>query len=511
MTSAVTGKRGLFDRLFEAATDPARRERAVALLLCGYAAAWWLYAVIANSSQDLNVDMGEMFAWSHEVTLGTPKHPPLASWLVRVWFSVMPVRPWAYYLLAVISATAALWITWRISARYLSAEKRLVGLVLLTFVPFYNFHALKFNANSVLIPFWALTTWFFLRSYETRRAGWAVLTGVGAAAAMLGKYWSIFLLAGLATAAVTDSRRGAYFRSPAPWLTLAVAALLFAPNFVWVMTHNFAPLHYAMGTHPLVQRNAIVSGLIFIIGAFGYIAAPIVLTLIAARPGPTAFKDTLWPAEPDRRIVVITFAAPFLLAVLTAALLQVRIGALWTMSCMTLLPIALLSSPLLKLSRQAAVRLLALAVIFPLLMIAVSPGVAAVIHRIGVPGYASHYRLIARAVERAWRTHTKQPLRIVGSYSTVVNGIVFYLDDQPATFDIVEPVWTPLIKEERIAAEGIAIVCPEPEATCVAAMKAYAARYAAGPIETVYLARRSFGVLDRPVQYQILIIPPGSH
>ncbi len=41
-------------------------------------------------------------------------------------------------------------------------------------------------------------------------------------------------------------------------------------------------------------------------------------------------------------------------------------------------------------------------------------------------------------------------------------------------------------------------------------LNAYAARYATGPIETVYLARRHFGVLDRPVQYQILIIPPGS-
>ena len=173
MTSVDFSKRGPFERLFDALVDPSRRGRVVALLLCGYAAAWWLYAVISNSSQDIHVDMDEMFAWSHQVTLGTPKHPPLATWLVRAWFSVMPIRPWAYYLFAVISATVALWIAWRISARYLSAEKRVVGLVLLTFVPFYNFHALRFNANAVLIPFWALTTWFFLRSFETRRAGWA--------------------------------------------------------------------------------------------------------------------------------------------------------------------------------------------------------------------------------------------------------------------------------------------------------------------------------------------------
>lgn len=508
VNSAASVRRGPFERLFNAAIDPARRERAVALLLSGYAAAWWLYAVISNSSQDINVDMGEMFAWSHEVILGTPKHPPLATWLVRAWFSVMPTRPWSYYLFAVISATMALWIAWRISARYLSAEKRVVGLVLLTFVPFYNFHAIRYNANSVLIPLWAVTTWFFLRSYETRRLGWALLAGVGAAAAMLGKYWSIFLLAGLAIAAVTDSRRGAYLRSPAPWLTLAVAALLFAPHLAWVLTHNFVPFYYALNTHPSTRENAIASGFVFIVGALGYIAAPTVLTLIAARPGMTALKDTIWPAEADRRIVVIAFAAPFVLAALTGVLLQVRIGALWTMSGMTLLPVALLSSPLLTISRQAAIRLLALAIVFPLLMVAVSPGVATVIHRLGVPEYASHYRLIAGAVERSWRAHTKQPLRIVGSYDTIINGIVFYLDDQPSTFDIVTPALTPAIDDNRIARDGIAIVCPEPEAACVTAMNDYAARHAVGPIETVYLARRHFGALGRPVQYKILIIPP---
>ncbi len=356
VTSVDSVKRSPFERLFDALVDPSRRGRVVALLLCGYAAAWWLYAVISNGSQDIHFDMGEMFVWSHQVTLGTPKHPPLGAWLVRAWFSVMPTRPWAYYLFAMISATVALWIAWRISARHLSAEKRVVGLVLLTFVPFYNFHALKFNANTVLIPFWALTTWFFLRSFETRRAGWAALAGVGAAAAMLGKYWSIFLLAGLAIAALADSRRAAYLRSPAPWVTVAVFALLFAPHVAWVMAHNLAPFHYALAAHPSTFVNAIGSGFIFIVGALGYIAAPIAFTLIAARPGATAIKDTLWPVEADRRIVVIAFAAPFLLAVLTGILLQVRVGALWTMCGMTLLPVALLSSPRLTVSRQAAVR-----------------------------------------------------------------------------------------------------------------------------------------------------------
>ena len=135
-------------------------------------------------------------------------------------------------------------------ARALShPEKRVVGLLLLTFLPFYNFHAFKFNANTVLIPLWAATTYWFLCSFETRLASWALLAGVGAAASMLGKYWSVFLLAGLASAALTDARRGAYFRSAAPWLTVASGAVALAPHIAWVMTHGFRPFAFALTTH----------------------------------------------------------------------------------------------------------------------------------------------------------------------------------------------------------------------------------------------------------------------
>jgi 4-amino-4-deoxy-L-arabinose transferase-like glycosyltransferase len=188
------------------------------------------HAAIAKSSQDIHTDMGEFVAWSREAGLGTPKHPPLGAWLLRAWFGVFPRENWAYYCFAVLLPTLALWITWRLAARYLPPDKRVAGIVLLTFVPFYNFHAIKFNANTVLTPFWALATLWFLRSFETCRIGWAVLAGIAAAAAMLSKYWSITLLAGLGVAALSDPRRTAYFNSSAPYVTLAVGTVLLTPH-----------------------------------------------------------------------------------------------------------------------------------------------------------------------------------------------------------------------------------------------------------------------------------------
>jgi len=361
---------------------------------------------------------------------------------VRAWFDVMPAETWAYYLFAIVMPTITLWIAWHVTGRYLSPEKRLYGIALLTLVPFYNFHALKFNVNTVLIPFWAATTWWFLRSLENRSAGWAALAGVGAAAAMLGKYWSIFLLAGLVVAALCDSRRREYFRSPAPWLTIATGAVLIAPHVYWVATHDFEPIRYAFGAHPATRTLAAFYTLYFFGGILAYIGGPLLLNLAAIRPSMAAVGDSIWPPPGGRRTISIALGAPILLAALGSILLKIRIGALWTMSGMTLLPVVLLSSPLVTVPREAAIRVLALALLYPIVVTAVSPGIALVTHRTGVPNYASHYQLIARAVESDWSKRTNQPLRVIGSYGPIVNGIEFYFENSPSTLDIITPELT---------------------------------------------------------------------
>jgi Dolichyl-phosphate-mannose-protein mannosyltransferase len=499
--------RNPFERLFAALVDPARSERTMLWLLAGYVVVWSAYGAIAKGSQDLHFDIGEMFAWSHQVTLSAPTHPPLGAWLVWLWFRVMPAQDWAFYLLAILVATVALWIAWRIAGRYLPPEKRVLGLALLSLLPFYNFHALKYNASSVLTPFWAATTWWFLLSFETRRASFAALAGFAAGAAMLGKYWSIFLLAGLGLAALTDPRRGAYFRSPAPWLTIAAGAAVLAPHVFWIVTHGFTTVDFAFTSHATSLAHAAAGSLYFLLSVLGYIAAPIVLGALATLPSVAAIKDTLAPGAPERRMLLVAFVAPLLLAALVAVAARADLDPLWSMSAMTLLPVILFSSPLLNANRTAAVNILALAIVLPLLMLVASPVIALVIHRQGVPNYASHYRLIAQAVEQAWRAQSDKPLRIVGGNRPVVDGSNFYFAAPPATFVVTEPARTPWVDQARIAREGIVIVCPRIEPGCVKELNAYAARYG-GKVKDVTLARKFFGASGTPVDYQIAIIPP---
>jgi hypothetical protein len=175
---------------------------------------------------------------------------------------------------------------------------------------------------------------------------------------------------------------------------------------------------------------------------------------------------------------------------------------------MTLLPVVLLSSPSATLAKIAVCRIVGFAVAFPLIALALSPVIAVVIHREGVPNYATHYSGLAQAVQKTWDETTDRPLRFLGSYNNLLYGVLFYLPDQVSPLEIVEPRVTPWIDEAEVARAGIALVCPVEEAGCVKAMEERAAGGRAGRRTKVAITRRYFGMDDKPDRFVIVTLRP---
>src|SRR5436190_10660239 len=511
--SALTGARlpatRLVERLLDALDDPARRERNAAVVLIAYVALWTLYAAIAKGSQDIHADMSEQFVLARELAFGYPKHPPLTMLVVRAWFAAFPAADWAYYLLAMANAALALWISWRLSARFLTGDKRVLGLTLLTLIPFFNFHALKFNSNTVLMPLWAGTTLYFLRSFETRRVRDAALAGLWAAAAMYGKYWSVVLLLGLATAALVHPGRADYFRSRAPWITMIVGGIAIAPHLIWLIANGFAPFSYAVAVHGQASvASALADSVDYLVGSIAYVCVPLLVVFAIARPTGKALADMAWPGAAERRLAAAAFWATLVLPALLAPLLAVRLTSLWSMSAWTLLPVMLLSSPLISVRRADAVRIVGIAVAFPLVMLALSPAIGLVMHEVR-SGSEAHSSLLAGPVERLWRDTTDAPLQLFSSAAILVDGVPFYLHDHPNSIHVLERAATAQ-EDALIAKEGVALLCPMSAPSCLAAAEACAGRSSLRKRREVEVSRRYLGIAATAARYLIVAIPPAA-
>ena len=491
--------------------DPKRWRRTTLLLVLAFAVAWMLYGVIAKSSQDLNADMAEMVIWAREPALGYPKHPPLLAYVVKFWFSIFPLADWAFTLLAVTTVSAGIYLATELCALWLEGEKRAATPFLLAMIPFYTFFGLKFDQNSALIPLWALTLWAFMHSLETRRAGWAALTGLAAAAAMMTKYWSAFLLVALALTTLLDRRRVAYWRSSAPWLTAGVFIVAVLPHVVWLVQNDFPPMRW------VTTRRAANSVLDYLdslteysAGTLGYAAIALMLSVVLFRPTRAAIRDSWFALEPVRRPATLLFWTPLLLPIVVAMVTKTNLLSLWNEPALNLMPVMMLASPLVLVSRLAVQRLAAIVTLMTILIVAASPLVALALLKRGVENNAAYARLTAEAVEREWHETSDAPLRLVAGPFTLVSSAAFYMADRPSTYADFNGYLSPWATPERIAQDGMAVVCPADDAPCLAAMTKLTTAGPAGKRSEVTLTRHWLGLTSRPKSFVVATIPPRT-
>jgi 4-amino-4-deoxy-L-arabinose transferase-like glycosyltransferase len=490
------------DHLFWILIDPARRERGAIGLIAGFVAAWTVYGIISHAGRDVHYDVGQLVGVSGDLSVGF-YHPPMSVLVAGAWFRIFPRAAWASYLLVASAVGVSLWIAWKIFGDLLDDTKRVVALAMLTLIPLLSFQALKFNANTAMIPFWAAATLFFLRSLTTCDPLYAVLTGLSAGCALLTKYWSIYLIAGLGLAALVSSDRRRYLTSAAPWITGAVGLAVIAPHLYFLASGHRETLSYvggAMAGATLAAR--FVDSLVYLAGAAAYVAIPLAI-LAAMRPNREVLAELIWPSSPGRRLVAVAFWVPLLLPAVVNIVMPTRLTSLWTIPNWTLLPVVLLSSPALLISRRAAARVLAFAIVVPLAAIVASPVVAIVQQLNHLPSARPHYQQAAREIDRFWHEKTTAPIRYIGGDSEMANGVAFYLDSAAPYF----APQTESPNDPKVTRNGIALICPAWNEQCLAAIDALMRRYG-GAHEEVTEQRNLLGIAGPPARFEIVVVPP---
>lgn len=494
------------DRWLDAVCDPRRRDRAALQFLILYAVLWSIYWLISRSTRDMNADMAEMVIWTRELALGYPKHPPFPAGVLWLWFQVFPVTDWAYTLLAVTTVSLGIYFAFKLASEWMQGEKLASVLFLLAVIPFYNFLGLKFDQNSILIPLWALAMWALIRSLDTRHAGWAILSGAAAAAAMLTKYWSVFLFLAMGLTVLADPRIKAYFRSPAPYLTALTALLLLSPHIWWLVQNDFPPLRWVGTRRTALSLGDWLEGFgSFVLSPFAYAAATLILYGLGTRPSRQGLADSLWPSDPVRRRAAILFWIPLLVPIVIAIAMRTKLVSLWNIPALNLLPVMLMSSPRIVLPRFSLKVMAIVAVLVPLVAIPFAPGVAWLRLKFGGENEASYARLVGDALSAEWKKATDKPLRLMAGPFGLISTAAAYAPEKPSTFAEFDRYLSPWVDQKRIDREGLAIVCPSEFLHCLADIKRYAPDR---PRKDFIITRKWLGFESRPERFTIVILPP---
>lgn len=442
--------------------------------------------------------MTEAFAWSLRFDWSYAKHPPVAAWTTALWFLVFPHADWAFHLLAVTNIAFTIWVFWLIAERYLPSDRRIVAVAMPTFVFLVTFHAFIYNANSAQMPWWALATLFFLRSFETRETKIAAAAGMVGALAILAKYYALFLIAGFVLAALSHPDRWKYFKSRAPWVSASAGLACLAPHLYWLATHDRTPIAYADATHNLPPSQALLAGVVCLADCFLFALFALIVFVAYVPLTKADALDIVFPKDAGRRLLLVTFVAPFLLSCVGLAAAGKGSTDVWNIPAWSLFGVVLLSPPRLNVGQAARVRVASVMLLFPVVALALAPLIARISDQ-----YASHRddgfaKQLATTIETEWHKTTKSPLPYVEGY--MENGIAFYAIDHPMPQGLTQP--------RDVDRRGIAVVCLANDPACAEQIDAAIAGHPEGHRATVQVGFRFLGAERTSPGFILGIVPP---
>lgn len=420
-------------RPFLAWLDGVEKGWAIPLLIVGFAAIWLLFLMIAYQSGDLHPDVLETWSVGRSFAWGNAKHPPLMGWVAHVWMLVFPLTDWSFQLLAMTNAAIALWAVDLIARRFVRGDKRAVVLLLLMLLPAYQFHAQRFNANTVLLAIWPLATYCFLRSFETRQIKWAAGAGALAAVAMLGKYYSVFLVGSFVFAAVCHPQRRIYFRSWAPWVSALVGLVILAPHIYWLATTGATPFEYAMQAHGGRKFwPSILEAWMFLLEIAAILAIPALCWVLIAESRLNRFPADFRAMNSGLWLLFLVCAGTIGFPPIVAVAFGTDMTSLWAMQGLFLIGILVVCGASYPIERFYTVNLAVLVIGIALVAVTVAAPVHAFYRNTyGYEERRNFYRLAALELTRRWHQVSHSPLPAVSGDNSLAFATAFYSPDHP--------------------------------------------------------------------------------
>ncbi|MGJ4915442.1 glycosyltransferase family 39 protein [Bradyrhizobium sp. HKCCYLRH2060] len=446
---------------------------AVPLLLACFVAVWTAYLSIAYAGAGLHPDVIETWTFGRQFAWGYDKHPPLMGWIAGAWTAVFPLSDWSFHLMAMTNAALALWFVDLVSRRFVGGDKRVIVLLLLMLTPAYQFHAQRFNANSVQLATWPLATYCFLRAFETRTMPWAAAAGLTTALAVLGKYYSIFLVMSFFFAAMAHPQRRAYFTSASPLISTVVGLAALSMHLDWLAGHGAAPIQHALMHTRSTLATSSRDALFFILGLAAAMAVPAMTWLIVAGARIRSFTTEMTTLNDGLRLLSYIAIGTVALPVINALLMGTDLPSLWALQGLFLFVVVIVGGASYPIARFHTVNIAVLtAGIAVLAAIVAAPLHAFYRNRHGYEEGRTFYQQSAQEATRLWRELTGTPLAHVGGTESLALATAFYSADHPA-YGL--PISTHRAGVDS-GSEGWISLCFRDQADCISAAEAAAAR-----------------------------------
>jgi hypothetical protein len=180
---------------------------------------------------------------------GFVAYPPLTPFLERIGLDLFGLSLVGLRLFSVI-AQAAVIVLAGLMAQELGGGRlaQFIAALAVALSPLPLFQGTEFQYTSFDNLWWVLIAYFAIRLLKSENPRWWLAIGAAVGMGLLTKYSILFLIAGI-LGGVVLSRARRFLLNGWFWAGIALALLIFLPNFLWQVNHGFISYQFLHHIH----------------------------------------------------------------------------------------------------------------------------------------------------------------------------------------------------------------------------------------------------------------------
>ena len=180
---------------------------------------------------------------------GYVSYPPMPPFLEHILLSIFGLSLVWLRLFSVI-AQALVIVVSGLMARDLGGGRlaQITTALAVALSPLPIFEATEFQYTSFAFLWWVLVSWFTIRLLKTDNPRWWLAIGAALGLGLLTKYAIVFYIAGILVGMAFSPARK-FFASKWFWAAVALALLIFLPNLIWLVRHQFISYTFLQHIH----------------------------------------------------------------------------------------------------------------------------------------------------------------------------------------------------------------------------------------------------------------------
>jgi hypothetical protein len=233
--------------------------------------------MLTNGRYGFHRDEFQFLSDARHLDWGFVAYPPVTPFLERVGLQLFGVSMVGLRLFSVIAQAVAIVVT-GLMARELGGGRlaQVIAAMAVATSGLPVFEGTEFQYSSFDYLWWGVIAYFVIRLLKTENPRWWLAIGLFVGLGLMTKYTILFFIAGVLSGLVLTSALR-FLRTGWFWGGLAIALVIFLPNFIWQARHGFISEHFLQHIHVRDVRQGRADGFVkdqFIICA-NLVAAPL--------------------------------------------------------------------------------------------------------------------------------------------------------------------------------------------------------------------------------------------